>query len=34
MQGSFDSFNVGIASGITLFEASKQRMSAIENLTK
>ena len=33
MQGDFDSFNVGIAAGITLFEASKQRMSAIENLT-
>lgn len=26
MQGSFDSFNVGIATGIILFEASKQRM--------
>ena len=26
MQGKFDSFNVGIAAGITLFEASKQRM--------
>lgn len=25
MKGSFDSFNVGIAAGITLFEASKQR---------
>ena len=25
-QGSFDSFNVGIATGIILFEASKQRM--------
>lgn len=26
MQGKFDSLNVGIAAGITLFEASKQRM--------
>lgn len=26
MIGKFDSFNVGIAAGITLFEASKQRM--------
>jgi 23S rRNA (guanosine2251-2'-O)-methyltransferase len=26
MQGNFDSFNVGIATGIILFEASKQRM--------
>jgi 23S rRNA (guanosine2251-2'-O)-methyltransferase len=26
MPGKFDSFNVGIAAGITLFEASKQRM--------
>lgn len=26
MQGKFDSFNVGIATGITLFEACKQRM--------
>lgn len=26
MQGKFDSFNVGIAAGIILFEASKQRM--------
>jgi 23S rRNA (guanosine2251-2'-O)-methyltransferase len=26
MQGVFDSFNVGIAAGITLFEASKQRL--------
>ncbi len=34
MQGNFDSFNVGIAAGITLFEASKQRMSATENPTK
>jgi 23S rRNA (guanosine2251-2'-O)-methyltransferase len=29
MQGSFDSFNVGIAAGIVLFEASKQRMGII-----
>ncbi|MEY4573755.1 MAG: rRNA ((2251)-2-O)-methyltransferase RlmB, partial [Bacteroidota bacterium] len=27
MKGSFDSFNVGVATGIILFEASKQRMS-------
>jgi 23S rRNA (guanosine2251-2'-O)-methyltransferase len=27
MQGKFDSFNVGIAAGITLFEACKQRMT-------
>ena len=26
MQGDFDSFNVGVATGIILFEASKQRM--------
>jgi len=26
MQGNFDSFNVGVATGIILFEASKQRM--------
>ncbi|MFN5376136.1 MAG: 23S rRNA (guanosine(2251)-2'-O)-methyltransferase RlmB [Chitinophagaceae bacterium] len=26
MKGSFDSFNVGVATGIILFEASKQRM--------
>lgn len=26
MHGEFDSFNVGIAAGITLFEASKQRL--------
>jgi 23S rRNA (guanosine2251-2'-O)-methyltransferase len=26
MAGKFDSFNVGVASGIILFEASKQRM--------
>jgi 23S rRNA (guanosine2251-2'-O)-methyltransferase len=29
MQGDFDSFNVGIATGIILFEASKQRMKLI-----
>lgn len=34
MQGNFDSFNVGIAAGITLFEASKQRMFATENSKK
>lgn len=27
MQGAFDSFNVGVATGIILFEASKQRMN-------
>ena len=26
MKGKFDSFNVGVATGIILFEASKQRM--------
>jgi 23S rRNA (guanosine2251-2'-O)-methyltransferase len=26
MKGKFDSFNVGVAAGIILFEASKQRM--------
>ena len=31
MQGEFDSFNVGVASGIILFEASKQRMTSLEN---
>lgn len=31
MQGEFDSFNVGVASGIILFEASKQRMSSHDN---
>jgi 23S rRNA (guanosine2251-2'-O)-methyltransferase len=31
MQGEFDSFNVGVASGIILFEASKQRMNLLEN---
>ena len=34
MQGDFDSLNVGIASGITLFEASKQRMLATEHSNK
>jgi len=29
MQGDFDSFNVGIATGIILFEASKQRMKLV-----
>lgn len=29
MKGKFDSFNVGIAAGIILFEASKQRMEFI-----
>lgn len=28
MQGDFDSFNVGVAAGIILFEASRQRMEA------